>query len=175
MIRQCKLCPASFTSRIQLFRHYSLQHSHFSRVSPLPCLYTDCMCTFQTLHAPSTHLSRYHTAQLSSSAEQSLEPVLFKCSLRIFQQPFSESALIKQGHAHMSIVAIAQMCALHSIPIKVGHTKQVLHLEQLRQTIVEEVKKTEKNLALIRKMMQTTVKSCPPVNELMDLWPALKI
>lgn len=56
-------------------------------------------------------------------------------------------------------------------------------LEQLRQTIAEEVKKTEKNLPLIRKMMQTTfalrrqtiVKSCPPVNELMDLWPALKI
>ncbi|KAM8769735.1 sterile alpha motif domain-containing protein 3-like isoform 1-T3 [Acanthopagrus schlegelii] len=56
-------------------------------------------------------------------------------------------------------------------------------LEQLRQTIVEEVKKTETNLPLIRKMMETTfplrrqtiVMSCPPVNELMDLWPALKI
>ncbi|KAK9523443.1 hypothetical protein VZT92_018385 [Zoarces viviparus] len=56
-------------------------------------------------------------------------------------------------------------------------------LEQLRQTIVEEVKKTEKNLPFIRKMMETTfplrrqtiVMSCPPVNELMDLWPALKI
>ncbi|KAE8277811.1 hypothetical protein D5F01_LYC24159 [Larimichthys crocea] len=56
-------------------------------------------------------------------------------------------------------------------------------LEQLRQTIVEEVKKTEKNLPFIRKMMETTfplrrqtiVMSCPPVNEIMDLWPALKI
>ncbi|KAJ8349140.1 hypothetical protein SKAU_G00277290 [Synaphobranchus kaupii] len=56
-------------------------------------------------------------------------------------------------------------------------------LEQLRQTIAEEVKKTEKNLPLIRKLMQTTfalrrqtiVKTCPPVNELMDLWPALKM
>uniref|UniRef100_A0A8C3AFD0 Uncharacterized protein n=1 Tax=Cyclopterus lumpus TaxID=8103 RepID=A0A8C3AFD0_CYCLU len=56
-------------------------------------------------------------------------------------------------------------------------------LEQLRQTNVEEVKKTEKSLPLIRKMMETTfplrrqtiVMSCPPVNELMDLWPALKI
>lgn len=51
-------------------------------------------------------------------------------------------------------------------------------LEQLRQTIVEEVKKTEKNLPLIGKMMettfplrrQTTVMSCPPVNELMVIW-----
>ncbi|KAG5267839.1 hypothetical protein AALO_G00226410 [Alosa alosa] len=56
-------------------------------------------------------------------------------------------------------------------------------LEELRQTIVEEVKKTEKDLPLIRKMMETTfplrrqtiVMSCPPVNELMNLWPALKI
>lgn len=56
-------------------------------------------------------------------------------------------------------------------------------LEHFRQKIVEEVKKTEKNLPLIRKMMQTTfalrwqtiVKTCPPVNELMDLWPALKM
>ncbi|KAI9520625.1 hypothetical protein NQZ68_015164 [Dissostichus eleginoides] len=56
-------------------------------------------------------------------------------------------------------------------------------LEHLRQTIVEEVKKTEKNLPLIKKMMQTTfalrrqtiVRTCPRVNELMDLWPALKM
>ncbi|KAL0984765.1 hypothetical protein UPYG_G00146620 [Umbra pygmaea] len=61
--------------------------------------------------------------------------------------------------------------------------KDLSSLEQLRQTIVEEVKKTEKNLPLIRKMMETTfplmrqniVMSCPPVSELMDLWPALKI
>lgn len=56
-------------------------------------------------------------------------------------------------------------------------------LEHMRQEIVEEVKKKEKNLYLIRKMMQTTfalrrqtiVKTCPPVKELMDLWPALKM
>uniref|UniRef100_A0A3B4YP65 Sterile alpha motif domain containing 3 n=1 Tax=Seriola lalandi dorsalis TaxID=1841481 RepID=A0A3B4YP65_SERLL len=54
-------------------------------------------------------------------------------------------------------------------------------LEHLRQVIVDEVKKTVRNLPLISKMMQTTfalrrqtiVMSCPPVKELMDLWPAL--
>jgi len=101
MIWQFKLCAASFTSRIQLFKHYRLQHSHFSRVSPLPCLYTDCMCTFQTLNALSTHLSRYHTAQLSSSAEQSQKPVLFKCPLCTFQQPFSESVLLSHLRKHL--------------------------------------------------------------------------
>lgn len=54
-------------------------------------------------------------------------------------------------------------------------------LDRLRQVIVEEVKKTERNLSFINKMMQTTfalrrqtiVMPCPPVKELMDLWPAL--
>ncbi|KAL1252218.1 hypothetical protein QQF64_020014 [Cirrhinus molitorella] len=53
----------------------------------------------------------------------------------------------------------------------------------LRQNIVDEMKKAEKNLPLIQKMMQTTfalqrqtiVKTCPPVKELMELWPALKM
>ncbi|CAL8306445.1 unnamed protein product [Lota lota] len=54
-------------------------------------------------------------------------------------------------------------------------------LDHLRQAIVEEVEKTERNLPLISKMMQNTfalrrqtiVMSCPPVKELMTLWPAL--
>lgn len=56
-------------------------------------------------------------------------------------------------------------------------------LEQLRQQIFEEVRKTKKNLPFIKKMMQTTfalrwqtiVNTCPPVKEFMDLWPALKM
>lgn len=59
------------------------------------------MCTFQTLNALSTHLSRYHTAQLSSSAEQSQKPVLFKCPLCTFQQPFSESVLLSHLRKHL--------------------------------------------------------------------------
>ena len=101
MIWKCKLCAASYTSRIQLFRHYRLQHSHYSRISPLPCLYTDCICTFQTLNALSTHLSRYHTAQPSSCTEQSQGPVLFKCPLCTFQQPFSNSALFSHLRKHL--------------------------------------------------------------------------
>ncbi|TNN38164.1 hypothetical protein EYF80_051680 [Liparis tanakae] len=61
--------------------------------------------------------------------------------------------------------------------------KNPLSLEDLRKTLVEEVQKTEKNMLLIRKMMDTTFAlrrqtimiSCPPVNELMELWPALRI
>lgn len=60
--------------------------------------------------------------------------------------------------------------------------KDESHLKELRQTIVDECEKTEKDLSLIRKLMDATfplcrqtVVSCPPVNELMDLWPALKM
>lgn len=56
-------------------------------------------------------------------------------------------------------------------------------LEHLRQAVVEEVKKMERNLPLISKMMQSTfairrqiiVMVCPPVKEIIDLWPALHI
>lgn len=101
MIWQCKLCADSFTSRNQLFRHYRLRHCHYSRISPLPCLYTYCICTFQTLNALSTHLSRYHTAQLGSCAEHSQGSLLFKCSLCTFQQPFSESTLFTHLRKHL--------------------------------------------------------------------------
>ncbi|TKS86216.1 hypothetical protein D9C73_020333 [Collichthys lucidus] len=61
--------------------------------------------------------------------------------------------------------------------------KNESHLEKLRQMIVDECQKTEKDLSFIRKLMeatfplrrQTVVVSCPPVNEIMDLWPALKM
>uniref|UniRef100_A0A8C6LP38 Sterile alpha motif domain-containing protein 3-like n=1 Tax=Nothobranchius furzeri TaxID=105023 RepID=A0A8C6LP38_NOTFU len=56
-------------------------------------------------------------------------------------------------------------------------------LEQIRQRIVEELKKTEINLPLTGKMMQTTfalrrqaiVMSSPPVSDLIDMWPALRM
>ncbi|KAG2463633.1 ERD23 protein, partial [Polypterus senegalus] len=54
-------------------------------------------------------------------------------------------------------------------------------LECLREQIIEELKKTERNLPLIGRMMQTTfalrrqtiIQFSPPVKEILDLWPAL--
>ncbi|XP_039621640.1 uncharacterized protein LOC120537072 [Polypterus senegalus] len=56
-------------------------------------------------------------------------------------------------------------------------------LECLREQIIEELKKTERNLPLIGRMMQTTfalrrqtiIQFSPPVKEILDLWPALRI
>lgn len=101
MVWHCKLCSASFTTRTSLFKHYRLQHSHFSKVSPLPCLHDDCMCTFQTLSALSTHLSRYHTREHHCSAKNIQELVTFKCPLCSFQQPFSESVILSHLRIHL--------------------------------------------------------------------------
>lgn len=59
MTWHCKLCSAYLTSRTHLFKHCRLQHSHFSRVSPLPCLHDDC--TFQQPFSESVLLSHVRT------------------------------------------------------------------------------------------------------------------
>lgn len=136
MIWQCKFCAASFTSRIQLFRHYRLQHSHYSRIGPLPCLYTDCIVHFR--HLMHWVLICQDIIQHNLAVVQSRVRGL--CYLNAlyahFSNPFLKQAfsvisesiwkIMKQWHAHIRIVGIAQMCTLHSIPIKVEHTKQVL-------------------------------------------------
>ncbi len=137
MIWQCKLCSASFTDRLQVFKHYRLQHSHFSSVSPLPCIYNDCMCTFKTLNSLRTHLSRYHTRQFGSSAEHSQQALLFKCPLCPFQQQFSESVLFCHLRRHLrnheTVACPYKDCSFTTNVYssfnshKVDHTKQVFH------------------------------------------------
>ena len=98
----CKLCSVQFTGRAQLFTHYRLQHSQSSGVSPLPCLYGDCMCTFKTLNTLGVHLSRNHKAENSNSTSQEhLSQVSFKCPLCTFEQPFSESGVFYHLRRHL--------------------------------------------------------------------------
>lgn len=114
MIWQSRLCSSSFASRKQIFSHSGLQHSHYPRASPPPCLYADWICTFQTLKALRTHLSRYHPAQLSRVRGLFYLNGFYEhfCS-SFLNEPFpviSESIwkTVKQWHAHMMIVAITQ-------------------------------------------------------------------
>lgn len=97
----CKLCGISLSSKTHLRKHCRLKHSHFCRVSPLPCLYADCICTFQSFGALKTHLSRYHTAESSFSKGGSLVRLSLKCSLCTFQQPFSESIFFSHLRGHL--------------------------------------------------------------------------
>lgn len=101
MTWHCKLCSSFFITRTYLFKHRRLQHSHFSKITPLPCLHDDCMCTFQTLSALSTHLSRCHTQKQNSSAGENQELVTFKCPLCTFEQPFSESIILSHIRSHL--------------------------------------------------------------------------
>lgn len=85
----------------------------------------------------------------------------------------------ESSHSNIKKPKRAEVNFLPNFPQGQSHS----NLEQLRQTIVQEVKKTERNLPLIQKIMETTfplrrqtiVMYCPPVIELLDLWPALKI
>lgn len=93
-----KLCSAFFSTRTHLFNHCRLQHSHFSRVSSLPCLH-DCVCTFQTLGL-STHLSGTSDPQVHISA--SLFWILKKRSM-------------KQLYSDIKMATLAQMWTLQNL------------------------------------------------------------
>lgn len=57
---QCKVCGFRATTRGDLLQHYRLQHRTFEIGNSVPCLDFDCPCSFKTLSALRTHLSRYH-------------------------------------------------------------------------------------------------------------------
>ncbi|XP_037401910.1 uncharacterized protein LOC119265406 isoform X2 [Pygocentrus nattereri] len=60
MIWLCKICNFSSLKRLALLKHYRLQHGHFGRNQSIPCLHSDCPCSFRTWGALRTHLSRDH-------------------------------------------------------------------------------------------------------------------
>lgn len=57
---QCKICGFRATTRGDLLQHYRLHHRTFEVGNSVPCLDYDCPCSFKTLSALRTHLSRYH-------------------------------------------------------------------------------------------------------------------
>lgn len=100
---RCKLCSTSLDTRAKLFRHYRLQHSLYSRVSPLPCLYSNCICTFQSFNAMKTHLSRYHndTDRLDATDRVQAAHAFFTCPLCDFKKPFSKATLFGHLRGHL--------------------------------------------------------------------------
>ena len=100
---KCKLCAVSSDTRAQLFKHYRLKHSHYSRVSPLPCLYTSCICTFPSFNALKIHLSRFHkdTCRAGASGGAQAGHTVFTCPLCDFKQPFSEATLFSHLRGHL--------------------------------------------------------------------------
>lgn len=61
---KCKYCPASCDKRAQLLKHYRLKHGTYARTERFPCLHQECMCTFKSLNALHSHLSRFHNRSM---------------------------------------------------------------------------------------------------------------
>lgn len=97
------MCAVFSDTRAQLFRHYRLKHSLYSSVSPLPCLYESCICTFLSFNALKIHLSRSHkdTCSTSTSEEVHVGRSLFTCPLCNSKQPFSEATLFSHLRGHL--------------------------------------------------------------------------
>lgn len=100
---KCKLCAVTSDTRAHLFRHYRLQHSHYSRVSPLPCLHNTCICTFPSFNALKIHLTRVHkdTCRTGAGERAQVRHTLFNCPLCDFKKPFSEVTLFSHLRGHL--------------------------------------------------------------------------
>lgn len=57
----CKFCTFVSPKRGQLLKHYRLKHGGFTNISPIPCLYQQCICTFKTFNALKVRLCRFHS------------------------------------------------------------------------------------------------------------------
>jgi len=67
----CKSCNFRTSTRLELLKHYRLKHLH---TRSLPCLYSDCPCSFKGWGALKTHLFRDHP-----EPEQLGQIVSFSC------------------------------------------------------------------------------------------------
>jgi len=92
MVWKCKLCAAAFDQRAQLLQHYRLRHSNLSSISPLPCVYDDCICTFQSINALKINLTRIHTQTVGPSQAGR---VTFFCPKCGFKQLFNDKSNLR--------------------------------------------------------------------------------
>ncbi|KAF3842313.1 hypothetical protein F7725_024264, partial [Dissostichus mawsoni] len=58
---KCKFCTFSSANQRSIIRHYKLKHGHYGRYCPLPCIYSDCVCSFKTQVALKNHLLKHET------------------------------------------------------------------------------------------------------------------
>lgn len=100
---KCKLCVFSSALKIQLLRHYRLYHGQYSTISPLPCLYNNCMCTFSTYNSLKVHLSRVHLEKRLVGRDNSdlTLNLAFHCPVCDFKQPFVESDMFIHLRGHL--------------------------------------------------------------------------
>lgn len=99
----CKLCDFTSAIKVQLLRHYRLFHGQYSTVSPLPCLYNNCMCTFSTFNSLKVHMSKDHVEKKvvgRHSLDLSINQA-FHCPVCDFRQPFIERDMNNHLRRHL--------------------------------------------------------------------------
>ncbi|KAL3977650.1 C-type lectin domain family 12 member B [Sarotherodon galilaeus] len=90
---QCQFCSFVCSSQEVLLRHHQLRHR---RGFHLPCVYSDCVCSFRTRGALKSHLSRSH-----NRAKKRQEISTFFCDFCEFKENCSQHTFISHLLRHL--------------------------------------------------------------------------
>lgn len=95
----CKYCTFCAEKRGYLLKHYRLKHGCHTRISPLPCLHKECLCTFKSFNALKVHLSTWHTQKDLGNVGETA----FHCQLCDFVEPGSEANFFTHLRRHLKL------------------------------------------------------------------------
>lgn len=135
---KCKFCLFSCEKRARLLKHYRLKHGSYTRSTPIPCLYTDCLCSFKSFNALRVHLTKNHSYQAHGSQSSPCDNILliFHCPLCSFEEPCTESIfflicgsiskIMKLCSVHTTTAILRAMSTLHLIPINVESMEHLI-------------------------------------------------
>jgi len=99
---KCKLCTYKSEKRAQLLKHYRINHGTYSRIVPVPCLHSECPCTFKSFNALKVHLSKIHSQhRIAESSSSGHALVCYKCHVCDFTEPCSESDYFAHLRTHL--------------------------------------------------------------------------
>ena len=92
----CKICNFKSDKRIELLKHYRLKHGNGGRSQSVPCLHTNCPCSFKTFNALRTHLTRQHVELVTQR-----EVLSFRCQLCCSVFFYSEKQYFEHLGGHL--------------------------------------------------------------------------
>lgn len=127
---RCKICSFKADKRLVLLKHYRLKHGHGGHNQSIPCLHTDCPCSFKTFNALRAHLSREHTELIPQRGLLSFTCVL--CHYSVFN---SERQYFQHLGSHLrkfeEVACVFKNCNfktnIYSTYATHRHRKHVLH------------------------------------------------
>lgn len=85
MLWSCKFCTFTSGNQRILIRHYKVKHGQYGRSCRIPCIYSECPCSFRTHVALKHHLVSHHK---SHSDPRPVNTQLV-CELCNFCEPFN--------------------------------------------------------------------------------------